>query len=362
MLAMLASLALTGLNLRELTQNPLVSAFVDRSGAEIEAAMAREMAREATPERIEARLTDLLTEAPRNWLAITAVELLAAERGIALPPTLLEARAAAYAQDHGFWTRAGKCAACAVDPRACDLSAVLVCQAPMVLTPLGDVVVLGRESGNFMLGHDVDELDLGLSAVGLTAVLLTPATGGTSYMVGIGARGAKLARKMGLMSGKLTAMMTDAVRRGVDWGAVARARGTDDLHAAMRADVLAPVVRTLDDMGRTREVLGTTAALHVLRHVDTPADARLMANAAEAMGPRMLGPLEVLGKSRFLRVTMRLADQVWYAFAGIMAFFSALGSAIASAITGRLRRFARGPARREPPLTAPPSKPYLRSS
>ncbi len=341
LLAMAASLALTGFNLSRLADTGLGRGVLERTADEFSAALERQIARAATAEALAARLEALLGEEPRNWVAIKALTALAEERSIVLPANLVDAIAAADDDDHGLSAWALSCANCAYDARQCPLSPVLACQAPAVLTPLGDVLVVARESGNYLFGEEVDALDLGLSVIGLGAVALVPLSGGTSYTISIGARVAKLARRMEVLSPRLQATLLDAMRRGVDWGAVTRARSRDDISRALHPEVLRPVGLILNDANRLRRILGPEEALSVLRHIDNPAEARLLANAAEAAGPRMLGPLELLGKSRFLRVMMRLADEVWYAVAGFLAFIGSLTSLITSAVTSAMMRRAR---------------------
>ena len=69
-----------------------------------------------------------------------------------------------------------------------------------------------------------------------------------------------------------------------------------------------------------------------------------MARASDALGPRTTGIVEALGKSRVLRLTMRVADQGWYAAAGLLGAFAALlgllQSLFASSSLRLLRRFA----------------------
>ncbi|MFC7703844.1 hypothetical protein ACFQXB_06525 [Plastorhodobacter daqingensis] len=341
LLAMAASLVLSGLNLTRLADTGLGRGMIARSGDEIAAALDRAMALSATPEAIAARLQVLLQDDPRNWVAIGALLALAEDRSLTLPPEVTAAVSVADAEDNGLATKAATCAACALDARHCPLSPVLACHAPSILTPLGDVFVVVREGGNYLGGSEVDELDLGLSVIGLGAVALVPLSGGTSYTIAMGARAGKLAKRIGLLSQPLQALLRDSIRRGVDWGAVARSRNRDDIARALRPEILRPVGALLTDAQRLRRSLGAREALSVLRHADSPQEARLLANAAEATGGRMLGPLELVGKSRFLRVTMRLADEVWYAMAGFVAFIAGLANLIASGIGGALMRRAR---------------------
>ncbi|MFD1913888.1 hypothetical protein [Halodurantibacterium flavum] len=340
-LLMLGSLALTGLNLNRLADTGLGRGMIERSTAEISAALERQLARTATAEAIAARIEAQLADEPRNWVVITALTDLAGERGIALPPDLQEAVAAADEADHGWVNGSLTCAACAYDVRNCPLSPVLACQLSGMLTPVGDVVAIARESGNYIAGTEVDELDLGLSVVGLGSYLLAAPSGGTSFGIYMGARTAKTARRLDLLSPPLRATLVDAFRRGIDWRAIPRSRSTDDLARALRPEVLRPVTRMLDDTFALSQRAGGIETLHLIRYIDTPADARRLAGAAEAVGPRMIAPLELMGKSRFLRLTMRFADELWYAIAGFAAFVASLSSLVVSAVISAANRQAR---------------------
>ncbi|MZQ88674.1 hypothetical protein GVY41_05785 [Frigidibacter albus] len=346
LLILLASLALSGQSLATIARSPGIAPFMDRGADSIDAAMERALAKEATPERIETLLRTQLAEEDRNWLAIRAIEGVAAERGLPLPPDLGADLAAAWEQDSGFWATAGGCLACAYDPAECTLSAELLCQAPMVATPLGDIAGVAKEGLAYSTGGEVDEINLALSLVGLGAVALVVATGGSSATVKIGASVAKLARRMGLVSPRLGALASDALRHGVDWARVPSVRGADDLAAVLRPDRFAPLVAVASDLGRTSRTLGTTDALHLLRYVDDAPDARRIANAAEALGPKTVGRMEVLGKSRFLRATVRLSNLTVQLFAGIIGLLlsaaSLLGSSLSSLALRGLRRAARG--------------------
>jgi len=346
LLILLASLALSGQSLATIARSPGIAPFVDRGVDGIDAAMERALAQEATPQRIETLLRERLAEEDRNWLAIRALEGVAAERAIPLAPDLTTALAEAWEQDSGFWASAGGCLACAYDPAECTLSAELLCQAPMVLTPFGDIAGVAKEGLAYTTGAEVDEINLALSLVGLGATALVVASGGSSVTVKIGASVAKLARRMGLVSPRLGALASDALRSGVDWARVPAVRGSDDLAAVLRPDRFAPLVAIAGDLGRTSRTLGTPSALHLLRYVDDAPDARRIANAAEALGPKTVGRMEVLGKSRFLRATVRLSNLALELFAGLIGLLlsaaSLLGSSLSSLAMRGLRRAARG--------------------
>ena len=80
-LLLIASCALAGWSLWQVRQNPALRPFVDQGADQIVAATDRWLAANATATEIEARLEALLAEDKRNWLAIRAVEGVAADQG-----------------------------------------------------------------------------------------------------------------------------------------------------------------------------------------------------------------------------------------------------------------------------------------
>lgn len=352
-LLLIGALALSGARLRALAQSPAGSVMVERSADGLRAATERALMRAAAEGAIEARLEALLSAEPRDWPAIEAVEAVAAERGIALPEALAARRTALHAADHGLAAAAGRCVACAWDPRACDLSAALLCGVGINLTPLGDVAALARAGLDHALGREVDEVDVILSAVGLAAVVLIPATGGTSATVKAGAGMVRTVWRMGRLAPALADVLRGAARQGLDWARLPAARSAGDVAAALRPAALAPAMDLARDAARMRAAGGIGPAVRLLSAATTPAEARRLANAAEALGPRSVGALEVLGRARLLRLTLRLADEVWWAVAGIFAALSALagaagaalGAALLRALRRTLRQAARGAAR-----------------
>ncbi|MCJ8138679.1 hypothetical protein [Falsirhodobacter halotolerans] len=332
----LASLAFTGWTVWVIAHTPALTPFVDRGAAEISAAMDRAMAREATADRVNARLADLLAEDPRNWVAIDAVVDVAGERGLPMDPAPITA---ARDMDFSLTARMATCAACAWNIRECRLSAELACQAPMLLTGLGDITELAREGMNYAAGREVDDLNIALAAVGLGATVFVIASGGTTVGLKAGAGLVKTARGMRLLSPRLTATLTRAAREGVDWATLPAVRTQADLTRALRPAVLAPVADTARAVGRIEGALPPVQTLHLLRHVDDATDARRIANAAEALGPRTVGRMEILSKSRFLRATVRLSRTGAGLLAGILGLILSLaGLAAQMGQTIALRR------------------------
>lgn len=338
LILLISSLITGGWAVARIAEDPLVRPFVERSAAEFAAALEREMAQEATPQVVSARLAALLAEDPRNWIAIEALEEVAAARGIAIAPLVALIRIDAWAEDSGYLSIAGACLSCTVNAASCSLSQALICNAPVALTPVGDVIGLGKAGVAAWTGAEVDRLDLALSAIGLGATVATVATGGTSYTLKAGASLLRLARKMSLLPPRLTTLITDAATRGVDWTRALSWDGVTDPARLLRADVIRPVAEVATDLGRMSDTLGPTRTLHLLRFVDGPDDARRIANAAETLGPRTLGTLEILGKSRFLRAAVRWSDEAAALMAGFVGLILTLGTALTSAVQSLMLR------------------------
>ena len=125
----------------------------------------------------------------------------------------------------------------------------------------------------------------------------------------------------------------------------AKSKGADPARLIV-PEVVAPVAAIAADLGRTNDLLGSTRTLHLLRYVDAPDDARHIADAAESLGPRVVGTLEILGKSRFMRAALRWSDDAAALIAGLLGTLFTLVSALVSALQSLVLRSIRAGLRR----------------
>ncbi len=327
--------------LRDPTLQPLVEASADQ----IKAATDRMMAEAATPERLAALISARLAEDPHNWVALDALQEVVAERKVVLPEGILQALAAARAKDDGLLAQVAGCAACAWDISQCGLSQAFICKAPILLTPVEDLRGIVKAGVDYGIGSEVDQLDLGLSVLGLSATALVLASGGASGTLKAGTALVRLARGMNLLSPRMTGLLVDTLRGGIDWAALPAVRGGDDLVGLVRTETVAPVLAIAADLGRTTDALGPARALHLLPLVDDATEARRIARAAEALGPRVIGRAEVLGKARLMRATVRIGSVATELMVGLVGLITGLGLAVAgmvqSVVLRGLRRMVR---------------------
>lgn len=333
----LASLAWSAWWWRDLAQVPGADWVVARTASQIDAAQQRALARDGGDDALLARLAGRLDDDPRDWVVIEGLSALADAQGLELPAALEARRAALDAQDNGWIASGLSCAACAWDLRQCDLSATLACGVAVNLTVLGDLVSLTREGGNYVAGAPVDQVDVGIAFVGLAATGLVLVSGGSSLTLKGGAALLRVAHRTGRLGPELLGVFRRAFAGGIDWARLPAVRGTADLAALARPAVLRPAVALAQDLGRLNTRLGTRQALHLLGALDTPAEVARTTRTAAALGPRTLGTFELLGKSRFLRLGVRLADQVWALVAGVFASLGALVGLLAP-LLGRIGR------------------------
>ncbi|MEZ5756094.1 MAG: hypothetical protein R3D90_15525 [Paracoccaceae bacterium] len=334
-LVIAGSLALTLLSAGRIAMDPTLAPLRAATTSEITAAIDRELAR-LSPGTLPARIDTHLAADRRDWVVLQSLRDLATELGHPLPPATLAAYDAAWSEDSGLWANAANCAACALDPAACTLSTFMMCQAPIMLTPIGDLATITDAGIDYMSGAEVDRIAVALSIVGLGATATVVASGGTSAAAKLGASGLKTARAMNRLSPRLTALTTRAATDGVDWIALRRARSMDDLALSLRADAFAPLVSIAADLDRIRTATDTTTALHLLPLIDDANDARRLADATQALGPRITARAEVLGKARLLRATTRITGLGYALITGLVGLILSLGLFLASALQTRL--------------------------
>ncbi len=268
--------------------------------ADVSLTLERMVRRTASPAWLEAALAE----------AVAAEDAERAEMLVELAGDLgrdvdTAATRALMAEADGWTASAAGCAACMIDVATCPSVAQLaVCAVPFELSPLGDANALRRAAYAWSVGEEVDRLDAGLALVGLGATAAILVSGGSSATVKAGAGLLRLARRMGSVTPGLARVLEVPVR----WGAVpgyvmgrATLAEVTDLARLDRAGAIAA------DLGRVREATSTAETLRLVRFVETPDDAARLARVAEAAGPRTARTLEVLGKGRAFRATVRLS-------------------------------------------------------
>lgn len=303
LLIAVASLVASGVTSYRILHNPALAHLIDRSLPDIDASITRMVHRAATPEKLDALIAERLAQTPRDWVVLEALKDLSQAQGHPLPA----AYQAAWDEDSSYMAQASDCLACIWDIAQCSTAQVLICKGPVMLTPVEDARGILKAGIDYVSGDQIDQLDLGLSVLGLGATATLIATGGGSGVVKAGSALIKTARGMGRLSPKLLRFTQDAVTLGLK-----------------SPDALRPLGGVLGDLGRAQGKLGTAGMLHMLPLVDDATDAKRLANAVEAVGPRSISAVEVVGKSKLLRATVRISDDLMGLIAGLAGLIGSL--------------------------------------
>ena len=280
----------------------------------------REIAASLTPERARQEIEAALTANDAD-LARSFVELVE-ERGIVLDAALLSRVSEAVAKAESNTQMLESFAQGFVSGEPKDA-------AGLAGTVSGDLFVFGdirdavREGTRWANGEQVDELVLGLAAVGLALTAATYASGGTAAPARAGVSLAKAARKTGRLGSDLTAYIGRSLRDVVDWqklkGAIVGASVTEPMVAvraardAVKFERAGGLTHLVRDVGRVQARAGTNAALDGLRIAQTPAEMSRLAKLAAAKGGKTRAILKVAGRGAIMLTLATVNLAAWIA-------------------------------------------------
>ena len=303
----------------------------------------RVVAQRLTPEVAQREIASAL-DAGDTELAESFVAL-ARERGIALDPKLAARVDAARATEASAAHQAGVFAHGLVTGEPDGM-------VGLAGTALGDLFVFGdirdavREGVRYAKGEEVDELVLGLAAVGLAVTAGTYASIGAGTPARVGLSLVKAARKTGRLSSRLASWVGRSLREVVDLAALRRASAGASLtqplvavRAAREAVKLEKVGRLADlasDIGRIQAKAGTRATMDGLRIAESPREMKRLARLAEAKGGKTRAILKLGGRAALV-VTGALMEMASWLFAALLALWS-FSSAVKSMTERSTRR------------------------
>jgi hypothetical protein len=212
-------------------------------------------------------------------------------------------------------------------------------------TVTGDLFVFGdirdaiREGSRWVSGEKVDQLVLGLAAVGLAITAATYASSGAAVPARVGVSLAKVARKTGRLSGDLAATIGRSLRSVVDWPKLRSAIGGFSIaepavairgaREAVKVEHAGGLMRLVRDVGRVQSKAGTKAALDSLRIAETPREMSRLARLADAAGNRTRAILKIAGRGAIMLTFAAIDLSLWIAGAllTVLGFVVSLKSA-----------------------------------
>ena len=230
------------------------------------------------------------------------------------------------------WAR--QCFACLANAAECRTPSVfLVCNLPVEMTPAGDVRTLIEASAD----KSEDRINVTLAAVGLGATALAPLTGGSSYMIKIGATAFKVARKMGRLSKGLDRIVAKAATTPIGWNKIVEFMKTRKLSAITDVPHLEEIGDIAGKIGTVSKHANKSDAIFLLKHVNSRKDAADLASISKVAGKRTRGTVEVLGLAKAGAAIKRLSNLFMLAVGLVVALAGQL-MALASPVCMHLLR------------------------
>ncbi len=263
---------------------------------------------------------------------------LAADRGVAIDPTLIaKVKGAGVKQSsvantagrfvHGLWTG-----------EPVDL-------ASLAGTAVGDLFVFGdirdaaREGTRYLMGEHYDPWILGLAGVGIAITAATYATAGITAPERVGLSLVKAARRSGRLNPAL------AVRAARE---------------AVKVEEAGGLVELAENTGRIEAKAGTQAAMDSLAVAEEPQDMSRLARLSAAKGGKTRAIVKLLGRAAIVLTASTFDLAMWLIWAALALFgFCASCKTAVERMTQRalLRRKARRLREMELRVLALPARP-----
>jgi len=285
-------------------QSPLVSPYRDRTEAELKVAFDAALTRDLTMRQVQTRIDAALAEGETDQAM--AILQLADHRGVTVQPNQRD-RVIQAEEDASGWSA---CAACAIDHLDCpDLTRVATCNLPLELTPVGDAKAIYRGLEAYVLGQEVDRIDLALGVVGLAATAAILASGGSSTTIKAGATALRVARRTGAMTANLSDEIAILDGRTLRLDQAPEVlRGSAEISALVDPAAAARLAEVASNVGRLTDAMPMGQALAVMRYADNTDDLARIARVAHSAGDETRAAVAVMGKARVLRLTTRITD------------------------------------------------------
>lgn len=308
---------------------PVPSLFVDAGLEQIQANVSEYTYHNLTGDELERALNTELSQDPRNWVAIESLEQISEQNGYDFSEETRLELEKSRDQDHSFTEFSKDCLACMWSADQCELNTAMACGIAINLTPIGDVAGIARAGTAYLQGDEIDQLDVALSIIGLSATGLALVSGGSSASVKAGAGFLKFAHAAGKLPPAITRTLITAAQDGIIWRNIPNARSIDELKLAMNTHALAPAIEAASDIGAIADKSGLQQSLYLMSRASDVEDLRKTRQISDVLGEQTVGYFSIFfGKSRLLRLTTVLANGVIGMLIGMVGLVSSLSLSI----------------------------------
>lgn len=330
-----------GWQLYQLASNPYVSLFVEVSSDELRQRLERSLLIFAEQSAVEAKLHKALEQTPADWILIDLLIEYSDEQNWTLDPQLIAVINQRDDEERSYWAAAQDCWVCVNDAQACPLSLAQICNVVTELTPVGDVRSLIVEYEHWQNNQEVDQLNVGLSVVGLGATALAVGTGGSSLTVKAGAGFLKAAKNAKRLNNKLTRFIMRTVDGLVDFSKIPKGWASNPrlLKQAIDPKKYRELSLLSSGLGDMLGSVGITRSFKYINKIDNANDAAKIGRLTKVGKSKALVALEMMGKSRLFKQMSKYSKHAKYLLATAFSLLFSILGIFSSAIGAVLQRF-----------------------
>lgn len=311
---------LTGWHYWQLASKPEVKLLAERTVDEVRVELERRMLKDASQPKLEARIQQALQPQPADWAVIDMLTEYMEEQQMVLPASLNEELKARDRQERSLLADARNCLRCLKDGEdaSCQTLAAQTCDIGVELTPIGDARVLIRAAAN---DEEIDQVDVGLAVTGLAATAAVLVTGGQSATVKAATGLARTARKTRRLTPGLLAFFRSNSDKLIDLRRLPDGwqRKPSRLLEVIDSAKLTRLQAASGDLASILHSSGPLTTLRILPKVDNVDELRAIGRASQAVDRKMPVALEMLGKTRLIRSTLKWSRSAWELAASLLA-------------------------------------------
>lgn len=339
------SLSFTAWNIFQLVTSNGGRLLVSYAKAEISVRLISFTSTSVSQKTIEEKIISEVAEDDRDWIVIESLRVIAKNNGYDLSSELTENLELAYDIDHSILKTTKECGLCAWDIGNCDFSISMACGMTVSVTPIGDLIGISRAGLAYSQGEPVDRIDVLLSTVGLGATALALTTGGSSLSVKVGAGFLRFAHRAGSIPAPIARSLRNAADNGIDWSNLSSVRNVDDLFSVVRPDAIRPVTEAAMKLFHVVGKTSPRQGLYLFKGSESLAELKQISAVTDVLEDQTVGYFKLLGKSRVLRATLRIADEVYAIILGVLgvisSIFGLMFSTVLSVFRLQLKKWAR---------------------
>lgn len=284
--------------------NPITHVVAEASMEEVNYQLDKLLLEIADEKTIEAKLNEALAQTPRKWETIELYLDYIAEQNYMISEETLQLAESLKDDDSGFWQSSVQCFECMHSPETCPMNWAQSCNIAVEFTPVGDVRSLYGEYDNWSNDREIDQLNVGLSVLGLGATVAAVGTMGGSLAIKGGAAFLKTAKNAKKLNPRMIKFLNESSTGLIDFSKVPSNWMTSpsSLNRAIDPDKMATLSKFAENLYDVQNIAGIPRTLKYLDRIDHAHDAEKLARLTKMSKTKPFVAMELTSKGRLFKI------------------------------------------------------------